>query len=239
MPEVAVVFGASGGIGAALVANLAASGRYSQIHAGARRNLEELPPGVSAFRFELGDERSIAAAVAALSSPPTLVAIATGVLHDDGLALQPEKSARAIDPAAMEQVLAINTVGPALIAKHVLPHLPRERRAVFAALSAKVGSISDNRLGGWHSYRASKAALNMLIKTFAIELSRTHPLAVVAALHPGTVASALSAPFSRGMAPDALFAAERAAAQLMDVIEGLEPRDSGGLFSWDGSRLPY
>ena len=131
----------------------------------------------------------------------------------------------------------INAVGPALVAKHLLPLTPRDRRAVFAALSARVGSIGDNRLGGWHAYRASKAGLNMILKTLAIEMARTHPLAVIAGLHPGTVATDLSAPFQKGVTPARLLTPEQAAERLMAVVEGLTPSDSGGVFAWDGARI--
>jgi NAD(P)-dependent dehydrogenase (short-subunit alcohol dehydrogenase family) len=139
----------------------------------------------------------------------------------------------------MANVYAANAIGPALIAKHCLPRLPRDRRAVFAVLSARVGSIGDNRLGGWHSYRASKAALNMLVRNFAIELERSNPRAVVAALHPGTVDSRLSAPFQRRVAPGRLFSPDQAAGHLLAVIDKLTPADSGGLFAWNGERLPW
>jgi NAD(P)-dependent dehydrogenase (short-subunit alcohol dehydrogenase family) len=161
------------------------------------------------------------------------------MLHDRARSIMPEKSFRAIDGAAMTQVLAVNTIGPALIAKHFLPLLPRARRAVFAALSARVGSIGDNRQGGWHAYRASKAALNMLIANFGIELARTHADAVVAALHPGTVDTGLSLPFQRGVAPDRLFTGAVSAAHLLAVIDRLTPADSGGLFAWDGTRVVW
>ena len=122
--------------------------------------------------------------------------------------------------------------------KHFLPLMPRDRRAVFAALSARVGSIGDNRLGGWHSYRASKAALNMILKNLSIELARTHPQAVVAGLHPGTVDTALSVPFQKGVAADKLFTADYSASRLLAVLDGLTPADSGGVFAWDGARIP-
>ena len=234
----AVVFGANGGIGRALTEALAASGRFDRIHAGARRLPEDLPPGIEAFAFDLGDEASIAQAAHSIGGPVDLVLVTSGVLQDLPRAITPEKSFRAIDGAAMAQVLAINTIGPALIAKHFLPLLPRDRRAQFAALSARVGSIADNRLGGWHSYRASKAALNMLVVNFAIELKRSHPLAVVAALHPGTVDTGLSLPFQRGVAPGRLFTPHVSAGHLLAVIDALTPADSGGLFAWDGTRLP-
>ena len=120
-----------------------------------------------------------------------------------------------------------------------LPLLPRDRKAVFAALSARVGSIADNQVGGWHSYRASKAALNMIIRTLAIELARRNPSAVCVGLHPGTVDTGLSAPFQRGVPADRLFSAERAADQLLTVIDNLTPQSSGGLFAWDGSAIPF
>ena len=238
MTGTAVVFGASGGIGRSLTEALAASGRFGRIHAGGRQLPSDLPPGVAPFTFDLGDEASIADAARRIGGPVDLVLVASGVLQDLDRAIAPEKSFRAIDGAAMARVLAVNTIGPALIAKHFLLLLPRDRRAVFAALSAKVGSIGDNRLGGWHSYRASKAALNMLVANFAIELKRTHPHAIVAALHPGTVATGLSQPFRNGLAPERLFTPDIAAGHLLRVIETLSPRDSGGLFAWDGTRLP-
>ncbi len=238
IPGPAVVFGANGAIGAALVRRLLADERYSAVHAGAR-DPAKVPQGAIPFAFDLSDEASIAAAATGLPENPALVIVATGLLHDDAHGVAPEKSWRALDGATMAQVFAANTIGPALIAKHVLPRLPRRSRAVFAALSAKVGSIEDNRLGGWHSYRASKAALNMLICNFAIELSRSHPQAIAAALHPGTVDSQLSAPFQRGVAPEKLFSPDQSAGYLLDVLHGLTPADSGGLFAWDGTRLPY
>ena len=222
----AVVIGASGGIGAALIAALAASGRYARVHALSR-----------ATGVDLEDEASIAAAAAEVGAGPApgLVLVATGVLHSG---FEPERSYRALDAGQMARDFRINTIGPALVAKHFLPLLPRDRRAVFAALSARVGSIGDNRLGGWHSYRASKAALNMILRNLSIELARTHPKAVVAGLHPGTVDTGLSAPFQRGVKPDKLFSSDQSAGYLLEVIDGLNPADSGGVFAWDGARVP-
>jgi NAD(P)-dependent dehydrogenase (short-subunit alcohol dehydrogenase family) len=234
----AIVFGASGAIGRALTARLVADGKFAPVHAGSRAG-RDAPNGAIPFRFALDDEASIAAALEALVAPPDLVIVATGVLHDEARAIAPEKSLRAIDAAAMAHLFAVNTIGPALIAKHVLPRLPRDRPATFAVLSARVGSIADNRLGGWHAYRASKAALNMLVRNFGIELARSHPQAVVAALHPGTVDSRLSAPFQRGVTPGKLFSPDQAAGHLLEVIAGLRPADSGGLFAWDGARLAW
>ena len=234
----AIVFGASGAVGRALTERLASQGEHV-VYGAVRDPAAALPAGVRRIGFDLGDEASITATVAQIEEPPTLVIVATGLLHDKAGGINPEKSLHAIDASAMAAVFAANAIGPALIAKHVLGRLPHDRPATFAVLSARVGSIGDNRLGGWHAYRASKAALNMLVRNFAIELARSHPLAVVAALHPGTVDSQLSAPFQRGVVPDKLFSPDQAAGHLLDVLAALTPADSGGLFAWDGQRLPY
>ena len=230
----AAIFGASGGIGGALVEALMERGY--EVLAGSRRGVDHAGEG---FKFDLTDEASIARAALMIGKggPLDLVIVATGALIlPDGRG--PEKSFRALDASMMAQILAINTIGPALIGKHLLPLLPRGERSVFAALSARVGSIGDNRLGGWHSYRASKAALNMVLRNFAIELRRTHKQAIVAALHPGTVNSALSEPFQSAVPQNKLFTPEFAAQSLLGVINGLTPADSGKAFAWDGTEIP-
>ena len=222
----AVVIGASGGIGGAIADRIEASGAFSQVHRLSR----------SGTGFDLESEEAIALAAARIAegSPPTLVFVATGVLHEGQ---EPERSYRTLGAEHMLRDYRINTLGPALVAKHFLPLMPKDQRAVFAALSARVGSIGDNRLGGWHSYRASKAALNMVLKNLSIEMARTHPLAVIAGLHPGTVATDLSAPFQKGVAPGKLFDAAYSAERLLAVLDGLSPKDSGGVFAWDGARI--
>lgn len=213
-----VILGASGGIGAALVA---ATGAIA----------------ISRPEFDLMDEASIKAAadrVRAAYGTVDVVILATGLLHGDGVA--PEKSWAKVDADAMARVFAINTIGPALVAKHFLPLLTRERKSVFAALSARVGSISDNRLGGWVSYRASKAALNQVIRTFSIELKRKNPKAICIGLHPGTVDTALSKPF-QASAPKGVFEAENAAAHLLTVIDQRTVDDSGDVFDWAGQPI--
>ena len=227
----AVVFGSTGGIGSALVEELGKGGWY--VAAGSRAGLAAVN-SASQFAFDLADEASIAAAAAQMRAvPPDLVIVATGALTLSS-GRRPEKSLAQLDPAALAEAFAINAIGPALIAKHFLPLFPRDRRAVFAALSARVGSIGDNRLGGWHGYRASKAALAMLIRNFAIEMRRTHPHTIVAGLHPGTVDTPLSAPFQRGLAPGQLHTACDAAARLLTVIQGLTTSDSGAVLDWNG-----
>ena len=230
----AAVFGASGGIGRAFVDLLAADLRCAGIYAGSRRVDMTSHDKVAPFLFDLTDPASLAASAEAVGSPD-LVIVATGRLH--GPDLTPEKSLRAIESASLQEAFTINAIGPALVARHVLPRLPRSRRTLFAALSAKVGSISDNRLGGWHSYRASKAALNMLIRTIAIELTRTHPEAVCVALHPGTVDTPLSKPFQAGVASERLFTPETSATHLLSVLDNLRPENSGRIFGWDGQEI--
>lgn len=227
-----MVIGASGGIGAAFEAALIEEGAFDVVHGFARSRTGPL-------HLDLLDEASIAAAAAQVTKgpAPTLVIVATGLLHagDHG----PEKALRDLDPAWLAHVYAVNTIGPALVAKHFLPIMPRNGRTVFAALSARVGSIGDNRLGGWHGYRASKAALNMLVRNLSIEERRRNDRAIVVALHPGTVDTALSRPFQGNVQAGRLFDAERAALQLLDVIEELKVADSGKLFDFEGSEVPF
>jgi NAD(P)-dependent dehydrogenase (short-subunit alcohol dehydrogenase family) len=236
-PRTAAVFGAGGGIGRALCEALAARG-CERIYAGSRAGDGPEIAGVLPFAFDLTDEASIAAAAARMKdAPPDWVIVATGVLTlNDGTG--PERTYKRLDAGTMAEVFALNTIGPALIAKHCLPLMPRGQQSTFAALSARVGSISDNRLGGWHSYRASKAALNMLLKNLAIELARTHPEAVVAGLHPGTVDSALSRPFQAGLPEGQLTSPGDAAAALLAVLARIGPADSGKVFDFRGAEVP-
>lgn len=228
----AIVVGASGGIGAACEAALIEEGAFRVVHGFARSRKGPL-------HLDLIDEASIAAAAAYVASgpAPTLVIVATGLLHKESHG--PEKALSNLDPAWLAEVYAVNAIGPALVAKHFLPLMPKGRRGVFAALSARVGSISDNRLGGWHGYRASKASLNMLVRNFAIEERRRNDRAIVVALHPGTVDTGLSRPFQANVQPGRLFDPERAALQLLDVVEGLKVSDSGKLFDYEGNEIPF
>ncbi len=241
-PEANVaVIGASGGIGGAFVECLASDAGIGQVFALSRRQPVAPVPGVSWSAIDLEAEDSIAAAAGAVRAAcgqVDLVIVAAGILHDEA-GLRPEKSWRALDLAALERVFRINTFGPTLVAKHFLPLLPRDRKAVLAALSARVGSIGDNQLGGWYAYRASKAALNMMIKTLAIELARRNPDALCVGLHPGTVNTALSAPFQGGVPREKLFTPAYAADCLLGVIDGLVPQDTGYLYAWDGQRIPF
>ncbi len=217
----ALLIGSSGGIGTALVAALAA------------RGVDVTGLSRSGDGLDLTDEGSIARVLEPLQPPFDLILVATGALEIDGTG--PEKSLRALDPGALAAQFALNATGPALVLKHALRLMPRDRRAVFAALSARVGSIGDNRLGGWYSYRASKAALNQLIRTASVEVARTHGQAVCVTLHPGTVATGFTAKY----APANAVPPADAARNLLGVIDGLTPEDTGGFFDWAGQRVPW
>lgn len=220
----AVVVGAGGGIGRALAARLSAEPRISRLHAFTRADLD------------LTDEATIAAAAARVEAP-RLVIVATGWLHDaEG---GPEKRLADLDPARLARSFALNAIGPALVLKHFAPKLPRDGKAVLAVLTARVGSIADNRSGGWYGYRAAKAAANQYVRTAAIEIGARRRDAVCVALHPGTVDTALSAPFQRNVPEGKLFTPEFAAERLLTVIDGLTPAQSGGFFAWDGQEIPF
>ncbi len=218
----ALVIGSSGGIGGALVVSLE---RQGVPVVGLSRRNEGL---------DLTDEASIVAVAGRLQGPFDLIIDATGALEISGHG--PEKTIRAIDPATMSAQFAVNAIGPALLLKHFHELLPRAGRGVFATLSARVGSIADNRLGGWISYRAAKAALNQIVRTSAIEIARKRPDSVVVALHPGTVRTALTEHYV-GNRPSV--SPEAAAANLLAVIDRLSPAETGGFFAWDGEPIPW
>ncbi len=229
-PLRAIVLGSSGGIGAALTDRLHQSGYDVQRLARS--------PAPSTLRIDITAEPSIASAAQALSTdaPYQTIIVASGMLQTDRS--KPEKSFRELQADTLLSYFAVNAVGPALVAKHFIPLLPATGRCVIAFLSARVGSIGDNVLGGWYGYRASKAALNMMVKTLAIELKRGRPEAICVALHPGTVDTELSRPFQKNVPKDRLFSPDFAAERLIEVVGQLAPADSGGCFAWDGQRIP-
>lgn len=218
--ENALIIGASGGIGSEMVRAVIA------------KNLVELSR--SEDGFDLLDEASIAGAAASLPGPFDLIFDATGALEVDGVG--PEKSLSTLDPEAMARQFAVNAIGPALIFKHFKSHLPRDRRGVIATLSARVGSIGDNSLGGWISYRSAKAALNQIVKTTSIELRRTHQYGICAAVHPGTVRTPLTEKYV-GNHPTV--EPNVAARNILAVLRNLAPDDSGGLFDWKGDQIEW
>lgn len=218
----ALVIGASGGIGAAMAGALEERARVTRLSR-------------SADGFDITSEDSVAAAAARLREERfDLVLVAAGVLETAGVG--PEKSFAALDPFAMARIYAANAIGPALIVKHFSPLLPATERSVFAVLSARVGSIGDNRLGGWMSYRASKAALNQIVRCAAIELKRTRPEAIALALHPGTIDTALTRKFAGGR-----FTAtpEECAQNLLRLCAAATPEMSGRFFAYDGAEIAW
>ena len=236
-----VVFGATGGIGKALTHNLSKNPSIKSIFAMSRSPNEHTSPKITSLHVDIDNENDItrvARAVMSTVSELHIVLVATGILHvgDD---IKPEKSWRALDRVSMEAVFRVNAIGPALIAKHFLPLLAQNRKSVFAALSARVGSIEDNHLGGWYAYRSSKAALNMLIRTLSIELSRINPSALCVGLHPGTVDTSLSKPYQGSVSEGGLFSVERSASHLLNVLNDLQPEHSGRIFAWDGKPIPF
>ncbi len=245
----ALVIGGTRGIGLALVEALLADPAYDCVTAAGRQIEENQSFGILAaahgsrfrrLRLDLCDEAGIETAAAELKAacPALHLLINTaGLLHGDGLS--PERRLADIDPVALATSYAVNAIGPILVAKHFHSLLAHGERAVLATLSARVGSIGDNRLGGWYAYRAAKAAQNQLMRTAAIELARRARELIVVSLHPGTVETALSAPFRGNVAAEKLFTPAFAAERLLAVIAGLTKDASGGFYAWDGQPIPW
>ena len=224
-PQNIVVLGASGAIGNAFVSLLSSKYPDASLFAFSRNGQ---------YSIDYGSEDSIAKAaeLATKQKPLDLVIVANGVLHDGDI--MPEKGLRELSAEKFHHIFEVNTITPALIAKYFLPKLNRDKISRFAILSARVGSISDNYLGGWYSYRASKAALNMVIKNAAIEINRKNKQAIIVGLHPGTVDSDLSKPFQGNVPDGKLFTPEYSATKLLDVLKNLTPEQTGKCFAWDG-----
>ena len=232
-----LIIGSSGGIGKAFIDIFAKQNANNKI-IGLSRSENKDNENIYAHHFlDLEDESSIEIAARQVEEhgPYQLIIVTTGVLHGDDFS--PEKSLRHISAENFKKVLNINTIGPALVGKSFLPLLDKKNPSVFGFLSARVGSISDNKLGGWHAYRASKASLNMLIKNFAIELARTNKLAKVIGLHPGTVDTELSKPFQKNVPENKLFTPKFSADAMINVINGLKDGDSGSVFAFDGTKI--
>ena len=239
----AVIIGASGAIGQAFTQRLLANPQINRLFCFSRSSCGQLIQQQSSGskqtsgEIDLESEASINRMGLQLKGVPLdLVIIASGLLHDGDL--QPEKSLRNLKAIQMQRLLQVNTIAPALIAQQLLPNMRKGQASIFAVLSARVGSISDNHAGGWYSYRVSKAALNMLLKTLSIETQRRLPKAIVTGLHPGTVDSALSHPFQRNVPRGTLFTPEQSADYLLGIIGSLTPEQSGRVFAWDGTEVP-
>ena len=246
----ALVQGASRGIGLEFVRQLLAQPAVGRVFAGCRAPdrsgelaaLAAGEPRLQIVPLDVADEASIAeasAAVARATDRLHLVLNCAGILHGGPAALAPEKRLADLRPEALAASFAVNAFGPLLVAKHFERLLSHRERAVFASISARVGSIGDNRLGGWYAYRGAKAAQNMFTRTLAIEWSRSRRNVVCVALHPGTTDTDLSRPFQANVAPDKLFSRERTVRQLLEVIDRLAPAATGRFYAWDGSEIPW
>jgi NAD(P)-dependent dehydrogenase (short-subunit alcohol dehydrogenase family) len=246
--QTGLVVGASRGIGLEFVQQLLQQDRCDRLYATYRDPqapllawaAERSDPRLHLLSLDITDEAQIAAVVQTIQQTTSTlhwVINCVGWLHD--AEQQPEKSLRSLQAESLARYFQVNAIAAVLLAKQIQPLLKHRERAIFATLSAKVGSIGDNHLGGWYGYRASKAALNMFMHTTAIEYQRTCPGTIVVTLHPGTTDTRLSKPFQRNVPPDKLFSTDRTVSQLLSVLDGLQHSDSGAFFAWDGSRLPW
>jgi NAD(P)-dependent dehydrogenase (short-subunit alcohol dehydrogenase family) len=228
-----------GGIGAALVAAL--ERRAPGLERLVTSRQPQAAPALPARRLQLdlASEASLARLAETLADGPALrlVINTAGLLQGDGIS--PEKRLSQVSRQALETSFRVNAFGPLLLAQALEPLLPRQEPCQFASLSARVGSIGDNRLGGWYAYRAAKAAQNQLLRTLALEWRRRLPQACVSLLHPGTTATPLSQPFRANVPSQQLFSPAQAAEHLLDVLEGLTPEQSGGFWAWDGQPIPW
>ena len=244
----ALVVGASSGIGLGFVKALLSNAHITHLIATYRNpdranellTLAQTHSQLVCLQLDITDESQVAGAIAQITTitPHLHIVInCVGILHD--VDMQPEKSLRQINADNLIRYFQINSIGAIVLAKHLMPFFKHNTQSIFATISAKIGSIEDNRLGGWYGYRASKAALNMFLKTASIEYSRRCPKTIITLLHPGTTDTKLSAPFQRNVPPEKLFSVERTVSQLLEILDTLTPNDSGSFFSWDGSRLPW
>ncbi len=246
-----LIQGASRGIGLEFARHCLAQPRVGHVFATCRHpaganGLIELAADaggrVTVLALDVTDELSVAAAAAATRDKVSrlhLVVNCAGILHDDATGMRPEKKLADVRADSLARAFAINAIGPLLVARHFEPLLAHPDRAVFASLSARVGSIEDNRLGGWYAYRASKAAQNMYTRNLAIEWARSRRNVICVALHPGTTDTDLSRPFQANVPPEKLFSVDYAVAQMLHVIDRLQPADTGQFFAWDGARIPW
>jgi len=238
MKKTVAIIGSSGAIGNAVAEILLDDDGVEAIYRFSRNDSNENSDRVKNLYIDIEDEESIKDCIKNLSKDIKfdLVFVATGILHNDN-DIFPEKSIRDISQSKLEKVLLVNTIGPALVGKYFIPYLRKDSKSIFAFLSARVGSISDNKLGGWYSYRASKTALNQIIKNFSIEVRRSNPNAIFIGLQPGTVKSFLSKPFEKNVRPGNLFTPEYSATKMLEVIDNLSLEDTGKIYAWDGEEI--
>ena len=238
MKKKVAIIGSSGAIGNAVAEILLDDDEIETIYKFSRNDPKENSDRVKNLFLDIEDEESIKNCIKNLPEDIKfdLIFVATGILHNNN-DIFPEKSIKDINQSKLEKVLLVNTIGPTLVGKYFIPHLRKDSKSIFAFLSARVGSISDNKLGGWYSYRASKTALNQIIKNFSIEVRRSNPNAIFIGLQPGTVKSFLSKPFEKNVRPENLFTPEYSATKMLEVIDNLSLEDTGKVYAWDGEEI--
>jgi NAD(P)-dependent dehydrogenase (short-subunit alcohol dehydrogenase family) len=233
------IIGASGGLGSEFVRQLSQDKNVKSIFAFSRSKIEFDNSKIESHFIDIEDEESIKLSAISASKDEAIdmVIVATGMLHNQNI--NPEKSLRDLSKEKFNKLFNINTIAPAIIAKHFLPKLNKDTKSIFAAIGARVSSVSDNYLGGWYSYRASKTALNMVLKNASIEINRSNKNAIIIGLHPGTVDSELSKPFQGAVSKDKLFTAQYSVQRLLEVISGLKSSDSGNLIDFNGIKIDF
>tara|TARA_Y100001968_G_scaffold300560_1_gene312060 strand:- start:27 stop:749 length:723 start_codon:yes stop_codon:yes gene_type:complete len=238
MKKKVAIIGSSGAIGNAVAEILLDDDGIETIYKFSRNDPKENSDRVKNLFLDIEDEESIKNCIKNLPENIKfdLIFVATGILHNNN-DIFPEKSIKDINQSKLEKVLLVNTIGPTLVGKYFIPHLRKDSKSIFAFLSARVGSISDNKLGGWYSYRASKTALNQIIKNFSIEVRRSNPNAIFIGLQPGTVKSFLSKPFEKNVRSENLFTPEYSASKMLEVIDNLSLEDTGKVYAWDGEEI--
>ena len=238
MKKIVAVIGSSGAIGDAISKRLLDDDSIETIFKFSRSQRAEDNQKEKNFFIDIEDENSIKKSTENIPDDVKfdMVFVATGILHNDD-DIFPEKSIKDINADKLKRVLLINTIGPTLVGKYFIPYLNSKNKSIFAFLSARVGSISENKLGGWYSYRSSKTALNQIIKNFSIEIKRTNPNAIFVGLQPGTVSSFLSKPFEKNVKSENLFTPDFSASKLLEVIDNLESKDTGKLIAWNGEEI--
>ena len=234
-----IIIGSSGAIGSSFLNHYAKEDKNNVIYALSRSEAASSSSNIHNVSIDIESDSSIsnASSICSEAGPFDIIIVTTGMLSDENIG--PEKSLRHLNKESLSKIFSVNTLGPALIAKYFIPLLKKDAPSFLGFLSARVGSISDNRIGGLYSYRASKAALNMTIKSLSIEVSRNNPQSIIAGLHPGTVDSKLSKPFQGNVSEGKLFTPDYSVSKMAEVISNLKPENSGSCFAWDGDEIEY
>jgi NAD(P)-dependent dehydrogenase (short-subunit alcohol dehydrogenase family) len=234
-----IIIGSSGAIGSSFLKHYAEEDKNNIIYALSRSEAASSSSNIHNVSIDIESDSSIsnASSICSEAGPFDIIIVTTGMLSDENIS--PEKSLRHLNKESLSKIFSVNTLGPALIAKYFIPLLKKDAPSFLGFLSARVGSISDNRIGGWYSYRASKAALNMIIKSLSIEVARNNPQSIIAGLHPGTVDSKLSKPFQGNVSEGKLFTPDYSVSKMAEVISNLKPENSGSCFAWDGDEIEY